>query len=133
VGPSGAGKSTLADQISSRHAVTVLGEDQVIVRWRDGRFLVYGTPWHTNPARCSSGGVPLKKLFFVDRAKEHGVEPCRRLAGIERLLQDAFVPYYDPPGVTRILDHLASLAELVPFFTLSYNLGDDVLALIREA
>jgi hypothetical protein len=111
----------------------VLGEDQVIVRCREGQFLVYGTPWHTNPARCSPGGVPLKKLFFLNRAAGHGVEPCGRRAGIERLLQDAFIPYYNRAGTERILDTLLRLAEQVPFYTLDFRIGADVMSLIRAA
>jgi hypothetical protein len=112
---------------------TVLGEDQVILRWREGEFVVYGTPWHTDPARCSPGGVPLKKLFFLDRTADHGVEPCGRMAGIQRLLQNAFVPYYNRPGVERILEALPRLAERVPFYTLGFQMGADVMRLVREA
>lgn len=133
VGPSGSGKSTLAAELSSDSSVTVLGEDQVIVRYQDGRSVVYGTPWHTNPARCSPGGVPLKKLFFLDRTAGHGVEPCERRAGIERLLQEAFIPYYNRAGVDRILEHLPRLAEQVPFYTLRFQIGADVMRLIRAA
>jgi len=133
VGPSGAGKSTLIDAVASDPAVTVLGEDQVIVRCQEGRFLVYGTPWHSDPSRCSPGGVPLKKLFFIDRAAGHRAEPCGPRAGIERLLQDAFIPYYNHAGVERILDNLPRLAEQVPFYTLGFRLGADVIRLIRDA
>ena len=133
VGPSGSGKSTLVAALASGSPVTVLGEDTVIVSYREGRFLVYGTPWHTDAARCSPGGVPLKKLFFLDRAAEHGVAPCGRRAGIERLLQDALIPYYNRPGVERILDTLSRLAEQVPFYTLGYRIGADVMSLIKEA
>jgi len=148
VGHAGAGKSTLIGEVVSplgraadaattngerRGAPVVLGEDQVIVRCREGQFLVYGTPWHTNPARCSPGGVPLKKLFFLNRAAGHGVEPCGRRAGIERLLQDAFIPYYNRAGTERILDTLLRLAEQVPFYTLDFRIGADVMSLIRAA
>lgn len=133
VGPSGSGKSTLAAELSSDSSVTVLGEDQVIVRYQEGRFVVYGTPWHTNPARCSPGGVPLKKLFFLDRTAGHGTGPCGPRAGIERLLQDAFIPYYNGAGVDRILDNLARLAGQVPFPTIGFRIGADVLGLIRAA
>jgi hypothetical protein len=133
VGPSGAGKSTLAALLATSPSVTVLGEDQVIVKGEAGGFKVYGTPWHTDPARCSPGGVPLTKLFFLDRTAGHGIWPCGPRAGIERLLQDAFVPYYNRAGVDRILDTLPRLAEQVPFYTLGFDIGADVMALIREA
>jgi hypothetical protein len=133
VGHSAAGKSTLASELASCCPVRVLGEDQVIVRYQEGQFLVYGTPWHTDPARCSPGGVPLKKLFFLDRAGARGVAPCGQREGIERLLPEAFIPYYNRAGVERVLDRLPCLAEQVPFYTLGYDLGSDVINMIRDA
>lgn len=132
VGASGAGKSTLAAHLSSRSAVTVLGEDQVILRRHEDTFLVYGTPWHTNPVLCSPGGVPLKKIFFLDRTALPGIHPCGRLEGIQRLLQDSFIPYYNRPGVNRILHTLEHLAAQISFCVLSFQLGTDVMQLIRD-
>ena len=144
VGPSGSGKSTLVSELASRpkeaaEADTtrgrwpvVLGEDNLILRCLGGRFWVYGTPWHTDPTRCSPGGVPLTKLFFLDRAGGHHVEPCGARHGIERLLQDAIIPYYNRAGVERILDTLLRLTEQVPFYYLGFQIGADALKLIRE-
>lgn len=131
-GSSGAGKSTLASALANS-AATVLGDDQVVLRYREGQFWIYGTPWHQDPARCSPGGVPLEKLFFLDRTATPGVAPCPPLDGVSRLMQTAFVPYYRPEAVAAILDRLALLAQQVPFYTLNYRLGADVMTLIGEA
>jgi len=144
-GTSGAGKSTLAASLLStwREAaetattnggtVEVLGEDNLVLRCLEGRFWIYGTPWHQDPAMCSPLGVPLEKLFFLDRTAAAGVESVGPVEGVARLLQSAFVPYYRPEAVSGILERLALLAQQVPFYTLSYQLGADVLKLIREA
>lgn len=132
VGPSGAGKSTLAAELSAVPGVTVLGEDTVIVRRQAGRFVLYGTPWHTNPALCSPGGVPLTRLFFLDRTAGHRALPCSPRDGVERLLQQGAIPYYNRPGVERILDNLSRMAEQVAFYTLGFAIGADVISLIRE-
>lgn len=133
VGPSGSGKSTLIGQAAPDPLVSALGEDQVILRQRGDRFVVYGTPWHTIPERCAPGGVPLQKLFFLERGAPYGAEPLPRRVAIERLMQDSFIPLYNRGGVDRILDSLACLAEQVPFYRLSYRIGSDVLGLVREA
>lgn len=132
-GPAGAGKSTLVGELASCPSVTVLGEDQVMLRYQEGCFWIYGTPWHLDPAMCSPRGVPLRKLFFLDRANSHGVQPCGPRAGIERLLQNALIPYYNRVGVERILDGLPRLAEQVPLYTLGFQIGADVIGLIRDA
>ena len=145
VGPAGSGKSTLAAAFLSAMTEAaqgatrnldpsaVLGEDQVILRYRQGRFWIYGTPWHLNPAMCSPRGVPLEKLFFLNRTGAPGMAPVAPLEGTERLLQTAFVPYYRTDALPAILDRLDLLAGQVPFYTLRYQLGKDPIRLIGIA
>ena len=130
---SGIGKSTIAAALASDPSVTVLGEDQVVLRYLDGRFWIYGTPWHLNPAMCAPLGVPLEKLFLLDRSAPPGAAPCSPADGVTRLMQTAFVPYYRPAAVSAIMDRLALLAQQVPFRTLSYRLGTDPLPLVMYA
>jgi hypothetical protein len=131
IGPAGAGKSTLAASLSADPTVLVLGEDQVILRYLEQRFWIFGTPWHLNPSMCSPYGAPLEKLFFLDRDSVPGVVPLTSMDGITRLLQTAFIPFYRPELLPGILDRLALLAELLPFCSLSYKLGSDVGNLIH--
>lgn len=133
IGESGAGKSTIAAALAGDPAVTVLGEDQVILRWLDGRFWIFGTPWHINPAMCSPLGVPLEKLYFLDRSMPDGVTQMEPDLGVTRILQIAFVPYYFTEHLPTILDRLSLLAKQIPFNSLSYRLGSDPWQLIRSS
>ena len=130
IGPSGAGKSTLAAKVGSDPLVTILGEDQVILRFLEGRFWIFGTPWHMDENMCSPGGVPLEKIFFLDKESSPGVRSISLLSGVTKLLQTAFIPYYLPEFLPGILDHLALLGKSIPFYTLSYQLGQDPWPLI---
>jgi hypothetical protein len=132
-GTSGAGKSTLAAALAQTPNSTVLGEDNLVLRWLEGRFWIFGTPWHLNPAMCSPRGVPLAKMFFLDRTGKPGAQPCAPVDGIGRLLQSAFIPYYRPMAVAAILDRLTLLAEQVPFYTLHHLLGADVSGFIKDS
>ncbi len=132
LGASGAGKSTLASELSSQPGVRVLGEDQVVLRDLDGEFWVFGTPWHERADRCSPEGVPLKKVFFVDRSLAPGVHPITPSEGVQRILQTAFIPYYLPEKLPLILDRLSLLADTVPFFTINPVLGSDLSSQIFD-
>ena len=105
----------------------------MVLRYLEGGFRIYGTPWHLDPAMCSPRGAPLEKVFFLQRTGEHGIAPCSPLDGVARLLQTAFMPYYNRAGMATILDRLALLAERVPFHMLNYRLGSDVFKLVCEA
>lgn len=130
IGKSGAGKSTLVEGLSANPGLTVLGEDQVIIRFIDGRFWMFGTPWHTRPGLCAPLGVPLEKIFFLDRSLAPQLLPLAPAAGVTRIVQTAFIPFYRPGALDAILSRLALLAEAAPFRLLSYRLGTDVLPLI---
>ncbi len=130
LGPGGVGKSTLAAQLKKHPEAEILGEDQVILRYLDGRFWIFGTPWHANPEFCAPVGVPLERVFFLERNGITEVKSLSAPQGVARILQTAFIPYYRAEAIPGILERLSLLAEQIPFSTLSYTLGADVSQLI---
>lgn len=132
IGDSGAGKSTLATALAKNPTITVLGEDQVILRYLDNQFRIYGTPWHLNSALYSPKGAPLEKLFFLGSKNFTGVNPISAMNGISQILQTAFIPFYLPGMIPNILDRLSLLSESVPFYELSYQLHSNILEFIID-
>jgi len=133
IGASGAGKSTAAALLAKERAITVLGEDQVVLRSIDGKFWIFGTPWHLNPSMCSPLGSPLKKLFFLERDDEAKAVSLSPDEGVTRLVQTAFIPFYQPGLVPGILENLAQLYKSVPFYSLSFTLDGDLYSQVRNA
>lgn len=133
LGDSGAGKSTLVRDLTKKAGVTVLGEDQVVLRRREDQFMIFGTPWHETPDMCSPLGVPLKKVFFLDRDAFQIVSPVRGFDAIVQIMQTAFYPIYRPEVLEGILANLSSLAGSVGFYNLAYERGTDVLNEILNA
>lgn len=133
IGHSRAGKSTLVGDIANIPGVTVLGEDQVVLRKIDNHFMIYGTPWHERLDMCSPMGVPLKKIFFLDRNASQVIAPVRDFDAVVKILQTAFFPVYRPEAVQGILARLSSLAGNVRINTLAYERGTNVLKVILEA
>lgn len=133
IGASGWGKSTLVANLPQHPNLTILGDDQIILRYFDGHFWIFGTPWHLNPDFCSPLGVPLEKIFFLNRNIRQPVSPEKAINGITQLMQTAFIPYYRLYKVESLLNRLATMAENTPLFTLSYQLGTDILTEILAA
>lgn len=133
IGASGRGKSTLVANLPRQPNLTILGDDQVILRYLDGQFYIFGTPWHLNPNCCSPQGVPLEKIFFLNRTSQQATAPLKPISGMTQILQTAFIPYYRVDKVEGILNRLAALAEKTPQLALSYQLGTDILPLILGA
>lgn len=133
IGESGAGKSTLAEVLSRNPSVTILGEDQIILRYLEDRFWVFGTPWHLDPTMCSPQGAPLEKLFFLDRSQSTQLKEIKPMDGMKSLLQNAFIPYYRQEWIPAIMDRFEKLIKIVPCFLLSYQLGTDPWQSIRDA
>lgn len=133
VGRSGAGKSTLVAKLAEDRRVTVLGEDQVALRYFNGAYWIFGTPWHLNLDMCSPIGVPLQKIFFLDRFSDTPIGPVLPQEGFTRLMQTAFIPYYRPHQVSLIMDNLERLSLQIPFSLLAYQLGDDIIKIVLDA
>jgi len=129
-GQSGVGKSTLAALLTKETGVTILGEDQIILRLIDDKFWIFGTPWHVNRILCSPMGVPLEKVFFLEKKGIQIIKKLSHMDGVTRLLQTAFIPYYRPEVVKKLLERLELLSERVPMNLLSYELGTNVLSMM---
>ena len=133
IGHSGVGKSTLVRDLREKHGLTVMGEDQIALRKLDDRLMVFGTPWHETQQMCDYGGVPLKKIFFLNREAKQVVSRVDGSAAVLRLLETAFYPLYRPEIIGGIMDRLIGLNDRVGFFELAYERGSDVLTEILKA
>lgn len=133
IGHSGAGKSTLVGDIAKEPGVNILGEDQVILRYQNDQFMIYGTPWHESSDRCLNIGVPVKKIFILDRSAKEVLKPISGFDGVVHVMQTAFIPLYLHGEIRKVLNKQSLAAEQIPFFSLSYTRGSDILGVIKNA
>jgi len=119
VGVSGAGKSTLAE-LWKPTGVTLLSDDRIIVRRMEGKFRMYGTPWHGDAGIASPESAPLERLYFIEQAARNYVQALSPVDAAARLLVRCFPPFYDKAGMEFILDFLAQVAEEIPCYELGF-------------
>jgi hypothetical protein len=131
-GQSEAGKTTIS-RLWNQEGATVLSDDRVVLRLRDGRVWIYGTPWHGDEDFALPASAPLSKLFFLDHGRENRVRAAGGAAALARLFACCFPPFYDEGGMTFTLDMLAGVVERVPCLTLSFLPDARVVGFVRDA
>ena len=123
------GKSTMA-QIWQDHA-TILNDDRIVLRWREGRFWMYGTPWHGDYTGVSPTGLPLEKLFFLRHATDNQLRQVDGTEAASMLLARSFLPLWDAEGMAFSLDFCARVTQAVPCHELGFVPDRDVIDFVR--
>jgi len=123
------GKSTMA--LLWKDEALILNDDRVVLREREGRFWMYGTPWHGDYSGVSPQGVPLEKIFFLRRADANEVRRREDVAAASMVLTRCFPPLWDAEGMRFTLDFCAQLVADVPCYELGFMPDKNVLEFVR--
>lgn len=130
LGNSTNGKSTMA-KLWHEQGATVLNDDRIIVRERDGAFWMYGTPWHGTFDRTALEALPVEKLFFLRHGKENRLFPKTGSEAVSMILTRSFPPFWDYPAMERVLSFLERLAGFLPCRELHFLPDERIIADIR--
>ena len=130
-GPSDAGKTTLARLWNAVPGVKVLGDEALVLREVGGEVRVYGTPWPGEAGLADPGGVPLRRLFFVEHANRNDVRALGQSLKVRKLLAQTVLLPYDREGSERIVDFCISLAEAVPAAELGFVPDSSIAEFVR--
>jgi hypothetical protein len=132
LGNSGHGKSTIA-KLWSESGATVLNDDRIIVRERNGEFWMYGTPWHGDFNEVSSKALPIRKIFFLRHGEKNSTVPRKGVEAVSMLLTRAFPPLWDKEGMNYTLSLLDRMAIRLPCFELEFVPNKSALEFIRSS
>jgi hypothetical protein len=117
-GHSGDGKTTLAGLLADE-GVTLLSDERIAVRRKDGHFIAHGTPWPGEGNVISSAAHRLAGMFVLRKGPRHEIEAPSISLGAE-LLARAIVPFYLPETARRIVDLVSDLASGLPLSELHF-------------
>lgn len=139
-GTSQAGKSTMANlwklrianDKSQNEGVSILSDDRIIIRKKEGKFWIYGTPWHGDAKVCSPERTPVEKIFFLKHAKKNSVKKIKPLEAASRLIVRSFPTFWDKKGMEFTLKFCAELAQKVPCYELGFVPDESVLDFVRD-
>ena len=111
VAPSGTGKSThiaLWKQLL-RDRVTVLNGDKPILRRREGKIYVYGTPWRGKEGWGSNAKGELGGIYLLQRSSDNYIKEIPFYQAVGALVGATIYPT-ELDGRTKVLDFLELMA-----------------------
>jgi len=131
LGHSGDGKSTMA-KLWFENRATILNDDRMVIREREGEFWMYGTPWHGDFKEWSPYGMVIRKMFFLCRGSENVAVPKQGAEAVSMMLARAFPPIWDEAGMAYTVDFCHGLVSKVPCYQLNFVPDKAVLEFVRS-
>jgi hypothetical protein len=133
LGHSGAGKSTTARLWQAQPGVRLLSDDRIIIRKIDGRYYMYGTPWHGDAGVASPASAPLSAVFLLEQARTDQIVALPQGQAAAELFARCFVPYYREQGLEFTLSFFDELTRFVPCSTFRFAPTENAVEAIRHA
>jgi len=134
-GKSGAGKSSTARLWHKHSRVMVLNDDRIIVRKLNGRFFIYGSPWHgefSDYLQSYIESAPLDKLFFIYHASQNMVRRILEKEAFSLLYPALFPTFWDKACLENIVSFCQDLVKDVVCLKLGFVNDKKVIAFVRK-
>jgi hypothetical protein len=114
LGHSGAGKSTTARLWKSESNAHILSDDRIILRQRDGRTWMYGTPWHGDAGIASPDAAPLSRIYLLEHSSQTQLVALSPGRAAAELFTRSFVPHHSQEGLQFTLRFLERVTREIP-------------------
>jgi len=131
LGNSGHGKSTIA-RLWSENQATVLNDDRIIVREKNGELFMYGTPWPGDFKEVSSKGLPIRKLFFLRHGEKNSAVPKNSAEAVLMLLTRCFPPIWDKKGMEYTMGLCHRIVQNIPCYEFSFEPDRKIVDFVRN-
>ena len=120
--PSGTGKSThvaLWKKLLGERAV-IINDDKPIIRFVDGEFYVYGTPWNGKHDLDTNCRAKLKAICKLERGVENKIETMQSAKMLPTLLAQTLRPK-DGQAFDKLLALIEKLLQKTQLYRLECN------------
>lgn len=117
----GTGKSThtcLWQQLYS-DAAQVFNDDKPALRFLDGRWYAYGTPWCGKDGINQNKKVPLGGICFLEQGKKNSIRRMTPAEVIPKIVDQTPWREHDRGVMIMLLDHIDNLIKRIPVHLLT--------------
>lgn len=128
--PSGTGKSThsrLWRELLGDRAFMV-NDDKPMVRYEDGAFYVYGTPWNGKHKLDTNCKVKIKAICAISQAKENSIRKATTSEMLITILNQTIRPQ-DQEDMDKLLKLIEKMLTEVELYKLGCNISREAAEL----
>ena len=123
------GKTTMARLWND--AGLILNDDRIVLRYKEGHFWMYGTPWHGDYTVVSPQGILMEKIFFLNHGIANRAERVAVTPAVSKLISRCFPPLWDTKGMQYTLNFCAQLVNAVPCYELNFVSNKSIVDFVR--
>lgn len=130
-GPSGVGKSTHTRQWQQTFgdAVQVFNDDKPALRYVDGRWYAYGTPWCGKDGINQNKKVPLAGICFLKQGRENRIRRLTPAESVARVMSQTYYRYRLAENMDLLLNQIDKLVREIPIYELENFPGEEAVRL----
>lgn len=110
----------------------ILNDDKPALRWEDGMWYAYGTPWSGKHDISVNARVPLGGIAVLERAEQNSIEPYSDEAAADFFCKQ-IQKTYRPDRMGLILELLDKLLSTAPIWKLKCNMDPEAAIVSYEA
>ena len=135
VGPTRSGKSTMARLWHKFSRALILNDDRIILRKFDGRFFIYGSPWHGNFSdylASKQERARLKQLFFIHHNPKNLAASTTGTEAFNLLYPNTLAAFWDKSALEKSFIFCQELIEKVPCFRLGFKNDKGIIEFARK-
>lgn len=116
------GKTThilLWQELFGKENVRIINGDKPFIRYIDGRFYAYGTPWCGKEGFNVNARVELSRVCFVKRAKQNSIEKLDETEALRNIFPQIMIT--DSSDLAAQIDLVGAMLEKVPMYAIYCN------------
>lgn len=131
--PSGTGKSTHTEKWCRLFGATYLNDDKPALRWVNGTWIAYGTPWSGKNDLSSPEGVPLGGIAFVRRGEENSIRRLSASQALPLFMSQSLWRLATPEAMDKQLLLADAILQQIPMWELTCRNDDEAAYVSRNA
>ena len=130
-GPCGVGKSTHTTQWQKTFgsAAHIINDDKPALRYVDGRWYAYGTPWSGKSGINENRKAPIAGICFLKQAEENRIRKLKPAEVVGRLMPQTLYRFWSAETMDVLLARMEALIRDVPFYELENTPGPEAVQL----